>query len=109
MKLFDIEGTKLDTAAREFYCGLVGHGELVFYNPSGYEPDYACKRCGIDTESICNSTRWFRRGLHLANAWFISIYSVTKFFGLRRESESECEVCSSPDHTGSNCYAVTGL
>lgn len=34
---------------RVWWCRLRGHPSgIVFYNPSGYEPDYTCKGCGED-------------------------------------------------------------
>ena len=32
---------------RSIHCRLGGHAAgVVWYNPSGFEPDYSCKTCG---------------------------------------------------------------
>ena len=31
-------------------CRATGHGPVVWFNPSGMEPDYTCQRCGDDLE-----------------------------------------------------------
>lgn len=31
-----------------FWCRLRGHPGPVYYNASGFEPDWSCKRCGED-------------------------------------------------------------
>lgn len=36
------------TGWTNFWCRARGHDDIVFYNPSGFEPDYHCKRCGED-------------------------------------------------------------
>ena len=37
---------KDNTGIDNIICRAKGHEGIVFYNPSGLEPDYHCKNCG---------------------------------------------------------------